>query len=421
LKGRLLYVIFFSILFCSGCSCNKKKSLDTRISLWRMDRIPYGTRYAYDNLRAIFPHAEIRTSSRFPVLHQNDDNNDTLRALIILTPSFYPEPEEMKSLIRFATAGNHVFISSRFFDDSIFSFLHMHLEKTANRQSANVSDSIPIPDTSGRKSSSSEYGSDENNRPSVSVLDPYGMKWVNYSYPGTFSGNHFSELDTVHVRTLGRNQQGEPDFIRISFASGGAVYFHLEPRAFSNFFLLHGENKSYYDQALSWLPEKTGAVEWSDYFRYSHHGENYSAFRYILSNRSLRWAFWLTLILFMLFFLVESKRKQRAIGLIPKQRNASVDFVKTVSRLYLQQKNNQNLALKMIAAFLENIRTAYNLSTSVLNEEFALKLAFRTGRPLQEIQELLHSIHDARLKTNLTDREIMDLHQKITQFDKPAL
>jgi len=75
----------------------------------------------------------------------------------------------------------------------------------------------------------------------------------------------------------------------------------------------------------------------------------------------------------------------------------------------------------MIAAFLENIRTAYNLSTSVLNDEFALKLAFRTGRPLQEISELVHTIHDVRLKTNLTDREIMDLHQKINQFDKPAL
>jgi len=386
-----------------------------------MDRIPYGTRYAYSNLHEIFPHAEIRTSSRFPILYQNDGNNDTLRTLIILTPSFYPEPDEMKSLIRFAATGNHVFISSRFFDDSIFSSLHINLQKNANRRFAKVPDSLPIPDTLGRKSSSSDYDSDKNNRASVSILDPFRMQWVNYSYPGTFSESHFSELDSVHVRTLGRNQLGEADFIRISYASGGAVYLHLEPRAFSNFFLLHGRNKSYYDQALSWLPEKTGVVEWSDYFRYSHHGENYSAFHYILSNRSLRWAFWITLILFMLVFLVESKRKQRAIGQIPKLRNASVDFVKTVSRLYLQQKNNQNLALKMIAAFLENIRTAYNLSTSVLNDEFALKLAFRTGRPLQEISELVHTIHDVRLKTNLTDREIMDLHQKINQFDKPAL
>ena len=252
------------------------------------------------------------------------------------------------------------------------------------------------------------------------MLDPVRMKWVSYSYPGTFSDSHFGEIDSFHVRILGRNEQGEPDFIRISYAHGGAIFLHLEPRAFSNFFLLHKENKSYYDQAFSWLPEKTGVVEWSDYFRFSHHGDNYSAFHFILTNRSLRWAFWLTLILFLLVFLIESKRKQRAIAQIPRLRNASEDFVKTVSRLYFQQKNNQNLASKMITAFLENIRTTYNLSTSVLNDEFSLKLAFRTGRPLSEISDLLHSIHEARLKLNLTDGEIMDLHQKINQFNKQA-
>ena len=91
--------------------------------------------------------------------------------------------------------------------------------------------------------------------------------------------------------------------------------------------------------------------------------ESFSALHFILSKRSLRWAFWLTLILlFLLMFLVESKRKQRPIAEIPALRNASEDFVKTVGRLYFQQKNNQNLAAKMVAAFLENIRSTYNLS-----------------------------------------------------------
>src|SRR5260221_4004882 len=96
-------------------------------------------------------------------------------------------------------------------------------------------------------------------------------------------------------------------------------------------------------------------------------GELYR-FTFILSNRSLRWAFWLTLVLFLLIFLVESKRKQRAIAEIPKLRNASEDFVKTVGGLYFQQKNNQNLAIKMTHAFLENIRSDYNIPTSILDE-----------------------------------------------------
>ncbi len=412
--------MFFFCFSCLACSCSRQKKLDSRISLWRMDGIPYGTRYAYENLPVIFPHAQIRTSSRFPILYGNQGGTDTLRTLIILTPAFYPESDEMNSLVRFAAAGNQVFISSRIFGDSVFSMLHMKRQEHENRRFVNALDSARIHDTSKNGGLIKESARHSDSIASISILDPHRKEWVTYSYPGTFSENHFSELDSVYVRILGRNELGEPDFIRISYAHGGAIFIHLEPRAFSNFFLLHRENKSYYDQAFSWLSEKTGVVEWSDYFRYSHHGENFSALHYLLSNRSLRWAFWLTLLLFLMVFLVESKRKQRAIAQIPKLRNASEDFVKTVSRLYFQQKNNQNLATKMIIAFLENIRTAYNLSTSALNDEFALKLAFRSGRPLSEISDLIQSIHEARLKVNLTDREIMDLHQKINQFDKPA-
>ena len=106
--------------------------------------------------------------------------------------------------------------------------------------------------------------------------------------------------------------------------------------------------------------------------------------------------------------------------MIPATRNASEDFVKTVGRLYFQQKNNQNLAIKMITAFLENIRSSYNLSTSILDEEFTQKLAFRTGQPLFEIKQLVQLIHEVRVKPDLTDKELMDLHLQISQFNKPT-
>ena len=77
-----------------------------------------GTRH--DNLAAIFPEAIIRTSSSFPILFSEENSQDTLRTLIVLTPSFIPEPEEMKSLIRFAKSGNQVFISAIYIEDTSF-------------------------------------------------------------------------------------------------------------------------------------------------------------------------------------------------------------------------------------------------------------------------------------------------------------
>ena len=176
----------------------------------------------------------------------------------------------------------------------------------------------------------------------------------------------------------------------------------------------------YYDETFSYLPSGTQVVEWSDFFRYTTSEGHFSALRFMLANRSLRWALGLTLLLFALLFLMESKRKQRPITEIAPLKNASVDFVKTVGRLYFQQKNNQNLAAKMVAAFLENIRSAYNLSTSVLNDEFVHKLAFRTGKPVSEVKQIINLIHEVRLKPDLPDRELMDLHFQITQFNKSA-
>jgi hypothetical protein len=391
------------------------------MSLWRLDKIPYGTQYAYENLSSLFPNAVIRTSNKFPVLFGGENAGDTIRALIILTTAFAPEPDEMKSLIRFASSGNHVFISAMYLEDTVLAMLH--LKRPGNESNYGDFDSadqsIQNEDTS-KKTKAAKTNLDTLALARISLQDPVTKEWFKYSYPGEFSSYHFKSIDTVDSRILGRNNGDKADFVRISFAHNGAIYIHLEPLAFSNFFLLHKENKSYYDRAFSWIPVQTGVVEWSDYFRYSHRGNNYSALHFVLSNKSLRWAFWLTLILFLLIFLLESKRKQRAIAEMPKPRNASVDFVKTISRLYFQQKNNQNLAIKMVSAFLESIRSVYNLPTSVLDDRFCRDLAFRTGKQLTEITDLMQSIHDARLNISLTDREILDLHQKINQFNKPV-
>lgn len=358
-----------------------------------MDKIPYGVKYAYDNLSSVFPKADIHSSNRFPILFQGGNWEDTTRALIILSPLFAPEPDEMRSIIRFAASGNQVFISALEIEDTVMSMLHQKQK----------GDLFYFQDSS-----------------EVSILDPIQKEWLKFKYPGFNYDFYFDVIDTGYTTVLGKNSTGHANFVRIAYGHGGAIFVSLNPFVFSNFFLLHKKNKLYYDLALSYLPRQTGVIEWSDYFRYRKRTENFSSLRFLLSKRSLKWAFWLTILLFLLMFIVESKRKQRPITEILPLRNASEDFVKTVGRLYFQQRNNQNLATKMVAAFLENIRSTYNLSTSQLNEEFAHKLAFRTGRPFSEIMHTFHLIHELRLKQELSDQELMDLHRQINQFNKPV-
>ena len=395
MKIGLQYIIFLFCLLGLG-SCKQQKKINKFISLWRKDKIPYGSFYAFENLSSLFPKATIRPNALSPQTFyydsvSPDDSSAYLKTYIIIGPTVIPEKGEVESMIHFAASGHQLFISAMDFGDTLLDALHL---KVSDSLSRGYKDSLRL-----------------------SLYEPVRRDSVNYFYPGFCLDAYFVSIDTAHTQVLGRNYLGKPDFIRIAYRHGGAIFVHLAPMAFSNFFLLHRQNKSYYDYALSYLPKKTNEILWDDYFRYRRR-DNFSALHFILGNRSLRWAFWLIVVLFSLLYLIESKRKQRALVSIAAPGNASVDFVKTVGRLYLQQKNNQNLALKMIAAFLEHIRSAYHIPTSALNDDFSKKLALRTGREPDEIWKLVRAIHDVRMKSALTDPELMDLHQQMELFNK---
>jgi hypothetical protein len=385
-------------LMIGGCiSCTRQKKLNKYVSLWRKDKIPYGTYYAFENLSSIFPDARIRTNAVSPraLYYDTREEDDTAfepETYVILSPSVMADKGEVKAMINFAGSGNQLFISAIRIGKEFLDALHL---KMSDSLSGGSNDSLRL-----------------------SLYKPGGHDRVNYFYPGYCLDAYFTSLDTPHTQVLGRNYMGKPDFIRIAFQHGGSIYIQLAPLAFSNFFLLYGKNRTYYDYALSYLPKTTRELLWDDYFRYRK-PEKFSALHFILGNRAFRWAFWLTILLFLLLYIFESKRKQRAIRQIPPAANASVDFVKTIGRLYLQQKNNQNLALKMIAAFLDQVRSVYHIPTAELNNEFSEKLALRSGRSVGEIRDLTNLIHETRMQGELSDAELMNLHRQFELFNKP--
>jgi hypothetical protein len=216
---------------------------------------------------------------------------------------------------------------------------------------------------------------------------------------------------------LGKNRNGKPNFIKINYKNGGSLCLHLEPFAFTNFFLLHGNNKSYYDYALSYLPRRTNFIIWGDRFRRKNNN-NFSALHFLLSIPAFRWAFWLLLLFFLLMYLFESKRRQRMIAAIVPLRNSSLDFVKTVGRLYYQQKDNLNLAHKMSAHFLNHLRTKYNLPTSNLDDDFAERLSYKSGFDKTLTKELVEHIKTIQQQQSLANEDLLALNKKIEAFYK---
>lgn len=387
-------LVFFGAI--SSLNCGRQKKLNKRVSLWKNDKIPYGTYYAYQNLKYIFPDAEIiidnESSSRKAQTDYWEKINDNKGkvAVFIIAPVVEPTDLQMSQLFNMINQGNQVFISaisfSRKFLDS-FSVNDNHSPLFGFYDTLKTNIHHPVTD-------------DEDS----------------LMYPGYADNNFFTSLDSGYVRVLGKNKNGKANFIKISYKSGGSLYLHLEPFAFTNFFLLHKQNKIYYDYALSFLPVHTKLITWSEYFR--HPDSNFSALRYLLSNPSFSWAFWLLLFLFGIIYLFESKRRQRMIPAIAPLRNSSLDFVKTIGRLYYQRKDNLNLANKMSAHFLGHVRTKYNLPTSSLDSDFAEKLSYKSGYDKRMVQDIVDHIKLTQQHQRLSDDGLLLLNKKIGAFYK---
>jgi hypothetical protein len=141
----------------------------------------------------------------------------------------------------------------------------------------------------------------------------------------------------------------------------------------------------------------------------------------ILKYEPLAWAFWLSLLLILLYLLFGGKRRQRIIKAIAQPVNTSVAFTETVGRLYLQKKDNRNIADKMITYLLEHIRNHYFISTTSLTEDFTAMLSRKSNLPYEQVQRLIATISRVQRMDTVDDTTLLSLNQQIENFYKNKL
>jgi hypothetical protein len=202
---------------------------------------------------------------------------------------------------------------------------------------------------------------------------------------------------------------------------------HTVPLAFSNYFLLHKKNMDYYENALSMIPNDTKQLVWDEYFlfkqQYMHENPNSSEGKGFMSvlfqYPGLKWGFLSALFLLALFVFIEMRRKQRYIPEIKKPANDSLEFVKTIGRLYFEKRDHNNLCRKLSTYFLEYIRNRYNLVTAKLDENFIKTLQYKTSYPENDLREIISFINNIN-NVIITDAQLKTFHQKLDEFYKRA-
>lgn len=382
----------------------EERQFDGRVTFMKRDKIPYGTFVAYDNLSQLFPNAEIAMESHRPGEWNLISEYDRRQALIVVSPTFVAEESDMENLLEFIRMGNDVFVST--------------MKVSFAVEKATKSDVYYPVDFAGG------WRINDRDSLSVSLTIPSGSKREVYSYPGKKYDFWFYGYDTLTTTILGYNEDGKPDFIKLS-AGAGHMYLHLAPAAFTNYFLLHGNNMAYYEKALSVISPNVKKIVWDGY--YLEKGENRESdrkrsswltvfFRY----RGLRWALITAMVALLIYVLMEMRRRQRVIPVIHPPKNDSLDFVKTIGRLYHDKGDHRNLCNKMAAYFLEHVRTRYKLGTGELNEDFIKNLGYKTGLEESSIRGIVEFIHRLQTYGPVSADDLVSFHKQLESFYKTA-
>lgn len=198
------------------------------------------------------------------------------------------------------------------------------------------------------------------------------------------SGKGF-ELISQDSKILGKevSDQKMANFIKVNHGKGH-LYLHLEPLILTNYYLLKPGNEKYVQDVFSYLPDRE-TVWFSG--ENKNVAESKSPLRFILANPGLRYAWWLLLVGLLLFIIFNAKRKQRIVPIIEPLKNKSVEFVKSIGNLYLQEGDFHDMMAKKAQYFLNRVRMDLLIDTKDLDDKFIHLLHLKTGKSIEKIKE----------------------------------
>lgn len=386
----ILITLFFTIDYRSN------RIIDWEESYNEKSNKPYGLSVLYKELPTLFKDKKIRTVYYTPYtyLYANSEGGygDHVAEgnYILIGNSDYLGVDDIDELLYFAESGNTVFISD--------SNLPTYLKDTLNV----AIDYFDIKDSISKLSFTYHSLKSKSTK-----IDKVGNEFFFSSY----EGDGYQSLGYVN------NNIEQSNFLEIQFGDG-FIYLHLQPKAFSNYHLLKEERYTYAEGVLAYLPNEN--VYYDSFTKYydSYYGnaEEKSNLSWFLQQTSFKWAWYLALILTLLFMIFNAKRRQRIINIIKPLNNTTVEFVKTISNLYFETQDHKNLIDKKITYFLEKIRTDYYLDTSTLDEEFITKLASKSGKKKESVKKIIDYISWLQTKEEVAEINLLSINKLIEDF-----
>lgn len=363
------------------------KQYNWSITFSHEDKNPFGT-YALNRLLPELTQNGLNNSYR--TLYELKDSIKNQEIIFIVASRFNAQKPDVDVLLEKVTNGATAFISSNYFSGA-------------------------LADTLGLTTYDDLFDNDTFIKEDTSALH---LTYINsdtvtrFQYRRENIHNYFGRLDSVSSTVLARNDWNKPIAVKLNYGKGNLI-LNCTPLVFTNIHLLSKNNNEFASALLSYLPlEKV----WRTEFYHLGRMEAGSPLRFILNNEPLSWAYYIAIISLLVFMVVEAKRKQRIIPILPPLANSTLEFVGTIGNLYYQKRDHKNIAEKKITFFLEQVRNHYFINTFHRDENFVTTLAKKSGHSLTAVNGLVKLINEISTRQQITAEELKNLNQQLEKF-----
>lgn len=231
----------------------------------------------------------------------------------------------------------------------------------------------------------------------------YGDKLIEYGWLGIDSVTFADSLSDYQLQRVSYLNGGLVECFRVKCGKGWFI-FQFNPVLFTNYNLSKKQGLSYANAVMSGYPKRK--IYWDEYskmFRMGKIDSQESPLRFILSERSLRWAWYLLCFFVLIFIIFNAKRKQAVIPLLPDNKNTTVEYIRAIATLHYQNNSLDYLAEERLKQFLSFVKHRYGISPNLDKQEIVRLLAPRSGISEDILKELFKCYLDIRYIPEVKD------------------
>ena len=262
----------------------------------------------------------------------------------------------------------------------------------------------------------------------------YNFKFVNNNLVKMREWTYFTPNNLVYQtgtpKTLGTTHQNQINFIKIPYEDG-TFFFHSNPYLFSNLAMFRFDGFTYAEDLIHHFPY--GKIQWDIYNLYAHWSDDNSAendgernnnrpqrsvFQFIFQHQTLTWAFAILVLTALLYAFFKGKRKQNIIPATELKENSSLNYLETVSSLYLQERKHNKLIKLQKRSFIDFIANHYYIRSHLVDDKYITDISNKSALPEEKITDIFKTFELLSSQDAVSDYELIGLQQKIEYFYK---